>query len=445
MRGFGVVSWFVLSGLACGEVTATPDAANVSADAGGQVEADPVSVDARIACDEGFTGPPTCADCTVYVSDEDGSNSQPGRSWDDAVETVTAGINRAVARVEAEELDHCAVWVREGTYVPGQHRQDSFELAPGVHLYGGFAGFEDARDERNFRQYETILSGDLEGNDDPNDEATFEDNAYHVVVGADDATLDGFTVTAGHADSDDQEDGAGIYLEDASPTLRNLVFTHNLASGGGGAIASLGDSAPILKNVKFKTNEALHGGALYAIDSSEPIVINAIFLDNDAGFGGGAMMSGSSSAPSLINVSLHDNEAGLNGGAIRNVGAAGTTIVNGILWGNEDGDGDEIYHNSDVALEVRASVVEGDVNDIDGDGTLVTEGIIDQDPRFVSAPDDLRLQSSSPAIDAGDGSIVDEIRVDFPDYDLAGEPRFVDGEDGGEGFIDIGAYEFQPE
>ncbi len=69
--------------------------------------------------------------------------------------------------------------------------------------------------------------------------------------------------------------------------------------------------------------------------------------------------------------------------------------------------------------------------------------------RTVDAPDDLRLsEDSDAAIDAGEFPVddldLDELGVEFPDTDLAGQPRIVDGDGSGEAVIDLGAYEYQP-
>jgi len=92
------------------------------------------------------------------------------------------------------------IWAAVGTYkpTPGTDRTVTFQLKNGVALYGGFAGTETARDQRNPTLNVTILSGDLNGNDNSNvkyDEPTRADNSYEVVTGADGATLDGFTIT----------------------------------------------------------------------------------------------------------------------------------------------------------------------------------------------------------------------------------------------------------
>ncbi len=73
-------------------------------------------------------------------------------------------------------------------------------------LYGGFAGTETARSQRNPAANLTILSGDIDNNDSQTPIITDlttvtgnDTNSYHVVTGATGATLDGFTITAGNA------------------------------------------------------------------------------------------------------------------------------------------------------------------------------------------------------------------------------------------------------
>ena len=111
-------------------------------------------------------------------------------SWANACTLQTA----LTAAASGEEI-----WVAAGAHKPttGSDRTATFQLKDNVAIYGGFAGTETARDQRNFEAYVTILTGDLNG-----DDVGFthnEENVYHVVTGATGATLDGFTVTAGNA------------------------------------------------------------------------------------------------------------------------------------------------------------------------------------------------------------------------------------------------------
>ena len=91
----------------------------------------------------------------------------------------------------------------DGTYLPAPNgdRSASFRLKNGVGLYGGFAGSETSRDQRNWTVNQTIFSGDLNSDDGPNFQRYFE-NSLHVVDGSytkASAVMDGVTVTAGNA------------------------------------------------------------------------------------------------------------------------------------------------------------------------------------------------------------------------------------------------------
>jgi len=124
-------------------------------------------------------------------------------SWANAC-TLQTALTNAVSGDE--------IWVKAGVHYPGAagNREATFTLKNGVALYGGFAGTETDRSQRNWQTNLTILSGDIDRNDintDGNSIAeTWNDirgsNAYHVVTGSGtnpSAVLDGFVVTAGQA------------------------------------------------------------------------------------------------------------------------------------------------------------------------------------------------------------------------------------------------------
>jgi uncharacterized repeat protein (TIGR01451 family)/CSLREA domain-containing protein len=410
---------------------------------------------------------------TIFV-DQSATGDNDGSNWPNAYTELQAGLNCGLSEI----------WVAAGTYTPtlqtdpADPRSATFSLPHGVALYGGFAGTETSRDERDWQHNLTILSGDI---------GTFgddSDNAYHVVTAegtttpiAGSTVLDGFTITAGRANGSDPN-GGGFYCDGSgsgsicSPTLTNVTFSGNLANYSGGAMynsgSSGGTSSPTLINVTFSGNSASSGGAMYNqgdYGTSSPTLTNITFSGNSANYSGGAMYnsgsSGGTSSPTLINVTFSGNSADSRGGAMYNSGffdgtssptltnvtfsgnlanylggamynqgdyggTSSPTLTNVILWGNSAYSGGAMYNQGDANPLISYSLVQ------DGcpAGASCDANLLTADPLFVSPPGDLRLQAASPAINAGDNSAV------TVDTDLAGKPRIQHGT------VDMGAYEF---
>ncbi len=110
-----------------------------------------------------------------------GSNN--GGSWPNAFSDLQDAL--AIAQSGDE------IWVAAGIYTPDRGTGDrlmSFDIGCGVAMYGGFGGWEECRDERDWHLHETILSGDLNGDDGPRDCAKFSNCCYaHEGIGCDDA------------------------------------------------------------------------------------------------------------------------------------------------------------------------------------------------------------------------------------------------------------------
>jgi predicted outer membrane repeat protein len=213
------------------------------------------------------------------------------------------------------------IWVAAGTYKPttGTDRTATFQLKNGVAVYGGFAGTETARSLRDPATNVTILSGDL--NRDDVGFSNNSENVYHVVTGANGATLDGFTISGGNADGSATNDrGAGIYDQDSNPTLTNITFSYNSAVFGGGMFNDT--SGPVLTNVIFSGNLATaDGGGMYS-SSGSPTLTNVNFTNNSAPYGGG--MVNDNSDPTLMGVAFSTNTATSNGGGMLDGGTNGS-------------------------------------------------------------------------------------------------------------------------
>jgi hypothetical protein len=250
-----------------------------------------------------------------------------GTSWTNAFTTLSAALQAASSGDE--------IWVAAGVYKPTVQvdvnaggpdtREVTFQIPDGVLVYGGFAGTEILRDERNWQTNLTVLSGDIDNNDvnlDGNFVAETSadvvgNNAYHVVYTSNvgiDTRLDGFVITAGRAAFagdilDPNQDGGAWYnrlsgvANASSPTIANTTFQGNFAASEGGAM--------------YNTNAPTGGAVLSTIENCE-------FISNKSDVAGGAIALGSFQLGNyqlhIINSEFISNEAYRRGGAIHFTG-----------------------------------------------------------------------------------------------------------------------------
>ncbi|UCG58638.1 MAG: right-handed parallel beta-helix repeat-containing protein, partial [Phycisphaerales bacterium] len=354
---------------------------------------------------------------TVLYVDADAPGNNDGISWEHAFNDLRHALEVAAAIPEVKQ-----VRVAQGVYKPDKpsgDREATFQLVNGVAVMGGYAGFgQPDPDARNIAVYETILSGDLNGDDvcipfprrlldDPNN----SDNSYHVVTGSgtdSSATLDGFVITAGNADGPypDSVYGGGLYNHVGAPTVVNCKFIANVATYGGGGVGNYQGSYPGLINCTFSGNSAHRGGAL----------------------------SNYISVSTLINCTFGGNRADYEGGAILSYSGSSVSLTNCILWGNEVDSGSGEPSQISGSANTSYCCIDNDPLFVDPDGA---------DNLLGTKDDDLCLLGGSPCIDAGDNQAVPSSVV----VDVGGSPRFVDDPltmDKGKGMppiVDIGAYE----
>jgi hypothetical protein len=249
-------------------------------------------------------------DLVCYVN-VDAAGANDGTSWTNAFTDLQSALGTSTCT---------EVWVAAGTYTPtsGTDRTATFQLKSGVALYGGFSATEIGRDQRDWTRNVTILSGDL-------GLANYLlDNSYHIVTGANNATLDGFTITEGYANTipdsaNPYKYGAGMYNLNSSPTVTNVLFLHNGAQLGGPAMHN-DNSSPVLTRVTFRDNWTegspsipSSGSALFN-DHSNPTLIQVFFVENFTILGSShrAALYNYYSSPIVQNSTFANNSEAIN-------------------------------------------------------------------------------------------------------------------------------------
>ncbi|MBN1540740.1 hypothetical protein JW992_01245 [candidate division KSB1 bacterium] len=376
----------------------------------------------------------------IIFVDSDASGSDDGSSWANACTSLQSALDVAASG--------CQIWVAAGTCKPSkepegttdEHRKFAFQMKNDVEIYGGFAGTETDLSQRNFIANETILSGDLAGNDDFDitnwgyQETTGDDNCYsvffHFGIGlTSSAVLDGFTISGGNANASfPGNGGAGMVNHSSSPTIRNITFKHN-ASVDGGTLFLLFSGGADLSNLTFIENHGGDGsGGLYLYEmTSATTLTNALFVHNRGGYGGG--VKNYNSTTTVTNATFYGNRAINDGGAVSNSMNGTLTLNNCIIWNNSaNGEGDEIYHGGNTTT-LHNCCYQNEAGDVYG--TLTSANCITSDPKFIDSDhNDFTLYGISPCVNTEDNAYNAE------PYGLRGKARIQNMT------IDMGAYEW---
>lgn len=274
--------------------------------------------------------------CVIYVdlsALEDGA----GTTWDLAFRSVQQGIDRAYCAVLGG-VRTCQVWVRKGVYPVNRGcRSDTFRLRPGVELYGGFRGGEQALAERDWIVNQTILKGD----------GPASEKANTVVTGADESVLDGIVVEGGsfrRPVSAGGSCGAGLFVDGAKMVVRHAVFRDNHSQSHGGGVCILG-STVIIEDSVFAENTAVSGGALYAEGSK--LKITGSTFESNVATGSGAVISSLLAQENLeiSRCSFLHNDAHENAGAVRNERGGLIVEKSFFSWNRATRSGGGLWHS----------------------------------------------------------------------------------------------------
>ncbi len=322
----------------------------------------------------------------LYHVDEDATGDNSGTSWANAFNYLQDALSSATSDDE--------IWVAEGTYYPDEGnnqtdnlRTSTFCMKNGVGIYGGFAGTETSRSERNVSDNVTTLSGDLDQSGTQND-----NDAYHVFyhpsgTGLNStAVLDGFTITGGNASgSDPHNNGGGMVNNACSPTVTNCTFSGNSATQHAGGLYNSNGSATSINSSTFSGNTAVNGGGITNSTSANTSMTNCVFINNTAsGHGGGTYNNGSS--PAIINCTFSGNSAA-DGDGLYNESSSNPVIKNCILWGSDD----QITNASSTPVVTYSDVQQAT-------GTYSGTGNLNTNPLFSN---ELHLSNFSPCIGTG--------------------------------------------
>ena len=316
---------------------------------------------AAILCMIGLSilGAGMAAQSAVIFVRSDSAGAQDGASWATAYHSIGDAMAVATPASDGPDVPTLGdeIWVAAGTYT------ESVSIKTGVQLYGGFAGNETSRQDRNWAQHATVIDGD--------------GKACAVTMNSGSSMrsmIDGFTIRNGSGDH-----GGGVYCNASLAQISNNIITGNTANDGGGICCSGMTSVIVAGNV-IANNTANTGAGIYCFTSTGAITNNTI-VDN---IGIGLCVDTSSIIAANDIISSNSSGISVSGGSF--------TSKNNCVYGN----GSSNYSGTQAGA-----------NDIPVDPSLA-------DP----SGGDYHLLPGSPCIEAGDNSWVQPGITD-----LDGSPR----------------------
>lgn len=417
----------------------------------------------------------------IFVNSSATGNND-GTNWANAYTDLQDALQNAVTGSK--------IWIAKGVYKPSTSARNTYYVIDkeDLKIYGGFAGTEGQLGDRILGTNETILSGDVQGNDanvtdfySNYDNITRKtDNTYRIVnitTAGNNLLLDGLTISDAHNNDGAYSRGAAIYKEKSvsNLTLRNCIVKDNVGRNDNAALIAefelnntTGDRGSlIVENCQFINNMSRWATGVYvfvrASTNVDVSVANTLFNGNLTGDLTSTVKGVSGSASwyrvigdnSDMNLNLINNtyvnniDIGTDYGMTANnrgvVGISKTggsnrvinaTVANTIFWDNKTTGNvatrsiTDFYKLPVNSVNVYNSIDEANFNDSSLSSTTNTS---DANPLFNNAANgDFTLTAASPAVNTGDNT---KIPAGIT-ADLAGNQRIFNST------VDMGAYEY---
>ncbi len=235
----------------------------------------------------------------VYVDQT--SSDGDGSSWNFAYRTIESAI--------AGSGENQEFWIAQGPYTPVATLKPKLGSA----LYGGFAGNENDRSQRDPDAHPVIIDG--------------RNVLYHVFylagsTNGENVRLDGFTIKRGAAkgSSSTEKVGGGVMAIRLNAVINNCTFQGNSAQAGGAIYGW--ESNVTITDCLFADNrtdygpvDKQRGGAVW-IHLGNQLIHGSVFSNNFAGRQGGAIELNNTPGALISDCSFTGNKAPEAGGAV---------------------------------------------------------------------------------------------------------------------------------
>jgi hypothetical protein len=383
----------------------------------------------------------------IYVS-KTATGANNGTSWANAFTSLQDALNSA--------QDGDEIWVKNGIYFPERDlngnsnpsnpREKCFYVGAAnlnLTIRGGFNGTETNATEANPELYPTIIDGDIGTTGDNSD------NNYSLVkINGGNIDFNGFTFQNAKGYIVNVYFPGAILINSTTATFArffNCKFLNNQTSYRGAAIYAEHMNSVHIFDCYFYNNFSIEqGGALYLINK-ESLVQNSVFKGNSSGYGGAIKFSGGTSAePHKVNYCTFINNTVTAAGGSIQAFSANVRITNSTFYNSTSSFGEfsifncnsfKVYNSIIWSPSITSPLHVGggsntyEVTNCIFHTTVSGTNISTNNPKFVNAPENLKLQSCSPARNAGDTTLIaTEAPAPFPGVQ--------------ESIVDLGANEY---